>query len=395
MAFSSQFYEPESRFVDVIEINLTKADLVNQVQKLDAKINPVINPDEMDLEEYKTYIHNQVSQSAQADIFNGQDIVMSDGSTGHFTFTLEDQSNTASAMASVRELLGQGVPIEQLSVPYHSSGNPCEMFSVVDFTNIYTTLYLHSTYVQTYCNAINMLTAIKDFQTKYNLAVDGQAGKNTITKLDSVIAAKDNKNFKAFVGACTTDETSVYQKATGATALATYPMLNRGNLVDVIEVSGSRYKIKIANAYTGYIDKNKITTPRLKMQEEKIQKYNDDLFEKQKKYHAESIEIRNGLKQDQDNLSDQISELNQMMSKLNNNFVKKEISDMRTTLLDFANAIMNDRDYNREQYEHILDVYQDYENVLEENHMDNGRVTRSMEYVKKNYDYLIEHGFKK
>jgi len=40
-------------------------------------------------------------------------------------------------------------------------------------------------------------------------------------------------------------------------------------------------------------------------------------------------------------------------------------------------------------------VYQDYENVLEENHMDNGRVTRSMEYVKKNYDYLIEHGFKK
>lgn len=134
---------------------------------------------------------------------------------------------------------------------------------------------------------------------------------------------------------------------------------------------------------------------RLKMQEENIQKYNNDLFEKQKKYHAESIEIRNGLKQDQDNLSDQISELNQMMSKLNNNFVKKEISDMRTTLLDFANAIMNDRDYNREQYEHILDVYQDYENVLEENHMDNGRVTRSMEYVKKNYDYLIEHGFKK
>lgn len=105
------------------------------------------------------------------------------------------------------------------------------------------------------------VAAIKDFQKKYNLAVDGQAGKNTITKLDSVISAKENKNFKAFVGACTTDGTSVYQKATGATALATYPMLNRGNLVDVVGVSGSRYKIKIANAYTGYIDKNKITTP--------------------------------------------------------------------------------------------------------------------------------------
>lgn len=105
------------------------------------------------------------------------------------------------------------------------------------------------------------VAAIKDFQKKYNLAVDGQAGKNTITKIDSVIAAKENKNFKAFVGACTTDGTSVYQKATGATALATYPKLNRGNLVDVIGLSGSRYKIKIANIYTGYIDKTKITTP--------------------------------------------------------------------------------------------------------------------------------------
>lgn len=105
------------------------------------------------------------------------------------------------------------------------------------------------------------VSAIKDFQEKYNLTVDGQAGKNTITKLDSVIAAKENKNFKAFVGACTTNSTPVYQKATGATALATYPKLNRGNLVDVVGVSGSRYKIKIANTYTGYIDKNKITTP--------------------------------------------------------------------------------------------------------------------------------------
>lgn len=104
------------------------------------------------------------------------------------------------------------------------------------------------------------VAAIKDFQKKYNLAVDGQAGKNTVTKLNSVISAKE-KNFKAFVGACTTDGTFVYQKATGATALATYPKLNRGNLVDVVGVSGSRYKIKIANAYTGYIDKAKITTP--------------------------------------------------------------------------------------------------------------------------------------
>lgn len=41
------------------------------------------------------------------------------------------------------------------------------MYSVIDFTNIYTTLYLHSTYVQTYCNAINML--IKACESKEEL----------------------------------------------------------------------------------------------------------------------------------------------------------------------------------------------------------------------------------
>ena len=129
--------------------------------------------------------------------------------------------------------------------------------------------------------------------------------------------------------------------------------------------------------------------------EHKIKTVENSFMNNQEVYHNQSIEIRNHLKENQENLSNQITELNQMLNKLNNNFVKKEISDMRTVLLDFANAIMNDRDYNREQYEHILDVYHDYENVLEENHMDNGRVTRSMEFVKKNYDYLMEHGFKK
>lgn len=105
------------------------------------------------------------------------------------------------------------------------------------------------------------VAAIKDFQKKYGLKVDGKAGKNTIAKLDSVIAAKENKNFKAFVGTCTTDGTTVYQKSTGTTALATYPKLNRGNLVDVIAISESRYKINIANTHIGYIDKAKITTP--------------------------------------------------------------------------------------------------------------------------------------
>ena len=71
---------------------------------------------------------------------------------------------------------------------------------------------------------------------------------------------------------------------------------------------------------------------RLKMQEEEIQKYNNDLFEKQKKYHGQSIEIRDGLKQDQDNLSKQISDLSDMMKDYINLQNNCTIASFRSSL---------------------------------------------------------------
>lgn len=106
--------------------------------------------------------------------------------------------------------------------------------------------------------------AVRAFQEKYHLEVDGIAGKDTISKLDAVITSQSDSNtsgFKSFVGACTTDNTAVYEAKTGTIKLKTYPKLNRGNLVDVVSVSENRYQIKIANKYTGWIDKTRIVTP--------------------------------------------------------------------------------------------------------------------------------------
>ena len=75
--------------------------------------------------------------------------------------------------------------------------------------------------------------------------------------------------------------------------------------------------------------------------------------------------------------------------------INKEIDDIRTTILDFSNAVMNGRDYNKEQYEHIIDLYDKYEKILDQNGMTNGRVTASMEFVLKNYQDLMDNGFKK
>lgn len=108
------------------------------------------------------------------------------------------------------------------------------------------------------------LYAVKVFQQKYGLEVDGLAGKDTISKLDSLIASQINSNntgFKSFVGACTTDSTPVYAAKIGDGVLATYPMLNRANLVDVIAKSGTRYQIRIANKYIGWIAVSRIVKP--------------------------------------------------------------------------------------------------------------------------------------
>lgn len=113
-----------------------------------------------------------------------------------------------------------------------------------------------------------------------------------------------------------------------------------------------------------------------------------DFEQSQHNYHDQSINIRDKLEDNQKVLQDGINELKTLL-------INKEIDDIRTTILEFSNAVMNDRDYNKEQYEHIIDLYDKYEKILEQNGMTNGRVTASMEFVLKNYQDLMDNGFKK
>lgn len=123
---------------------------------------------------------------------------------------------------------------------------------------------------------------------------------------------------------------------------------------------------------------------RLSDMEQKIA----DFEQSQHDYHGQSITIRDKLEDNQKVLQDAIGELKILL-------INKEIDDIRTTILDFSNAVMNGRDYNKEQYEHIIDLYDKYEKILDQNGMTNGRVTASMEFVLKNYQDLMDNGFKK
>lgn len=125
---------------------------------------------------------------------------------------------------------------------------------------------------------------------------------------------------------------------------------------------------------------------RLDALERKVGNVETTFMNSQEVYHNQSIEIRNHLQENQEGLSKQIEELKHL-------FINKEIDDMRWEMLDFGSAIMNGRRYGKEQYDHVIDIYGKYEEILKENHMENGRVTSSMEFIQDKYKQLMAVGF--
>lgn len=160
-------------------------------------------------------------------------------------------------------------------------------------------------------------------------------------------------------------------------------LLSAAGLVIAIKAGGEKLLDALGLETKASLQK-KALEQKLSDMEQKIA----DFEQSQHEYHEQSITIRDKLEDNQKVLQDGISELKMLL-------INKEIDDIRTTILDFSNAVMNGRDYNKEQYEHIIDLYDKYEKILDQNGMTNGRVTASMEFVLKNYQYLMDNGFKK
>ena len=73
-------------------------------------------------------------------------------------------------------------------------------------------------------------------------------------------------------------------------------------------------------------------------------------------------------------------------------FLDKQIDDMRFEILDFASSLSSGRKHNRESFDHILRVYQKYEKILEDNHLENGLVEESVRYIQETYRDLLKNG---
>lgn len=81
------------------------------------------------------------------------------------------------------------------------------------------------------------------------------------------------------------------------------------------------------------------------------------------------------------------------LEKLTQMFINKEIDDIRWEVLDFASALSIGRSFSKEQFNHVLSLYSKYEKILEDNNMENGLVTASMEVINEIYKENLKTGF--
>ena len=71
----------------------------------------------------------------------------------------------------------------------------------------------------------------------------------------------------------------------------------------------------------------------------------------------------------------------------------KNINDWRYEILDMASAISSGRKYSKEQYEHVIDIYGRYEDLVKSLGRTNGQVDVSMEVIMESYKEKLKNGF--
>lgn len=134
-------------FANELIVTLTKADLVEQVKRIDEQVNKVIDFEGMSLEEYKEWKIADFSSKGEQLIFAGTEVTLLNGVTKNFTYDLEDQSNLLNAIFIIQALGDLSI-----SIPYHGHAEPCELYNARDILAVYFTLQFFSTRIQTEVN---------------------------------------------------------------------------------------------------------------------------------------------------------------------------------------------------------------------------------------------------
>ena len=155
------FVQHENIFADCMRVGLKRSSLADEVARIAEQVSPTIDIDAMTVDEYRSYLLGQISKQCSAEIYDGTQVQLADGTIEKYAYDENDQKNLTNAMAIL--IIAPDLP----AVPYHPSGGYCRMIPSIDLLTIYGTLQLRLTYLVTRCNY--MTKWIRSMTTKEEL----------------------------------------------------------------------------------------------------------------------------------------------------------------------------------------------------------------------------------
>ena len=80
------------------------------------------------------------------------------------------------------------------------------------------------------------------------------------------------------------------------------------------------------------------------------------------------------------------------LNELTEIVVDMSIESWRWEILDFSSALSNGRIYNRESFDHIFRIYKKYEDILNNNNLENGLIDNSIKFIREKYNDFLKNG---
>ena len=114
---------------DALIVSLTRANIVEQVQRLDEKVNQVVDINTLSLDEYKNYLQEK-NKAALAGFLTDQSVEFNGKPYG---VSEEDQNEMALNFMQYQALTTAG---QQVTLEWHSKKSACETFTAEEFVQL-------------------------------------------------------------------------------------------------------------------------------------------------------------------------------------------------------------------------------------------------------------------
>ena len=114
---------------DAMIVSLTRANIVEQVQRLDEKVNQVVDINTLTLDEYKNYLQEK-NKTALAEFLADQSVEFNGKLYG---VSEEDQNEMALNFMQYQALTTAG---QQVTLEWHSKKSACETFTAEEFVQL-------------------------------------------------------------------------------------------------------------------------------------------------------------------------------------------------------------------------------------------------------------------